>query len=208
MKSLSKEIMLEITEHLSAHIANIDVEIQAIKHSFTSAVESQRDSYKPFAVFFTDAETKSFVITTRPIVDSADFYTAISEMLFAFSATESQSMLFAIDVNKEIESQSFDVLEIYMACEDSCTVMSMPYKFNSSNKLEWIEDKANTFTLDRLEKAYDTSGHLHATLEIFEMLYLHTHMRKSFFGFSKLKDYFDDKGFEFVSFIDDTNNID
>jgi hypothetical protein len=203
MKCPSKDFMIEITDHLSNHIQDIDVEIQAIKHSFVSAVEDQRDSYKPFAVFFKDPETRSFVITTRPIVDAGDFYTAISEMLFAFSATESQSMLFAIDVKKDIDGESFDVLEIYMACEDSCTVMSMPYEFNSSNKLEWIEDKANTFTLDKLEKAYDTSGHLHATLEIFEMLYLHTHMRKSFFSFSKLKDYFDDKGFEFASFIDE-----
>lgn len=198
--------MIEITEHLSEHIANIDVEIQAIKHSFVSAIEDQRDSYKPFAVFFTNPETRAFIINTRPIVDAADFYTAISEMLFAFSATEANSMLFAIDVRKDIDGESLDVLEIYMACEDSCTVMSMPYKFNASNKVEWIEDKANTFTLEKLEKAYDTSGHLHATLEIFEMLYLHTHMRKSFFSFSKLKDYFEDKGFEFVSYIDEDNN--
>lgn len=199
--------MLETDEHLSNHIKDIDIEIQAIKHSFVSAVEDKRDSYKPFAVFFKDPETKAFIITTRPIVDASDFYTSISEMLFAFSATESQSMLFAIDVKKEIDGQSFDVLEIYMACEDSCTVMSMPYEFNSSNKLEWIDDKSNTFTLDKLEQAYDTSGHLHATLEVFEMLYFHTHMRKSFFAFSKLKDYFDDKGFEFVSLIDNENNI-
>jgi hypothetical protein len=195
--------MLELNDHLSSHIKDIDVEIHAIKHSFISAVESQKDSYKPFAVFFADPEKKSFIITTRPIVDSRDFYTAISEMLFAYSATESQSMLFAIDVKKTIDAETYDVLEIYMACEDSCTVMSMPYQFNSSNKLEWIEDKANTYTLDKLEKAYDSSGHLHATLEIFEMLFLHTHMRKSFFAFSKLKDYFEDKGFEFVSLIDE-----
>lgn len=198
--------MIELDSHLSAHIQDIEVEIHAIKHSFISAVESQRDSYKPFAVFFSEPDKKSFIITTRPIVDSRDFYTAISEMLFAYSATESQSMLFAIDVKKTIDAETYDVLEIYMACADSCTVMSMPYQFNSSNKLEWIEDKANTYTLDKLEKAYDTSGHLHATLEVFEMLFLHTHMRKSFFAFSKLKDYFEDKGFEFVSFIDDNSN--
>lgn len=195
--------MLEITDHLSNHIEDIELEIQAIKHSFVSAIEDQKDSYKPFAVFFTDPKTRAFIINTRPIADSSDFYTAISEMLFAYSATEAKSMLFSIDVKKEIEGESLDVLEIYMACEDSCTVMSMPYMFNSSNKVEWIEDKADTFTLDKLEKAYDTSGHLHATLEIFEMLYLHTHMRKSFFSLSKLKDYFEDKGFEFVSYIDE-----
>lgn len=198
--------MIETDEHLLNQIKNIDIEIQAIKHSFVSSVEHQRDSYKPFAVFFKNPETKSFLITTRPIVDASDFYTSISEMLFAFSATESQSMLFAIDVKKEIDGQSLDVLEIYMACEQFCTVMSMPYQFNSSNNLEWIDDKSNTFTLDKLEQAYDTSGHLHATLEVFEMLYFHTHMPKAFFTFAKLKDYFTDKGFEFVSLIDNEDN--
>jgi hypothetical protein len=196
--------MLEIPQEINDKISDINMEIEAIKHTFVSTTQQQRDSFKPFLVLFSDKDTKSFIITSRPIHDVNDYYTAISEMMFAYSANESTAMLFALDASKEINGVTQDLLEIYMACDEYCTVFSMPYTFNANNNFEWIEDSFEVFTLDRLEKAYDTSGHLHATLEIFEVLYLHTHMDVQYFDIVKLKSFFDANNFNYAHLKEDS----
>ena len=190
--------MLEYQEELKQKISNIEVEIEAIKHSFQSTNEVQRDSFKPFAIFFSSPDKKELAITSRPVADVNDYYTAISEMMFAYSSTSSQSVLFAIDANKDIDGVPQDLLEIYMACDDFCTVFTFPYFFTEDNKFQWNTDLSNIYTLEKLEKAYDTNGHFHATLEIFELLYLHTHIEEEYFDILKIKSFFDLNNFTYI----------
>lgn len=198
--------MLEIPQEIQNQISNINMEIEAIKHTFVSTTEKQRDSFKPFAVYFSDKDTKSFVITSRPIHDANDYYTAISEMMFAYSSNDSTAMLFALDANKEIDGVTHDLLEIYMACDEFCTVFNLPYYFNDQGKFEWIENSFNTFTFEKLEKAYDTTGQFHATLEIFEALYMHTHMHTQYFDIVKLKSFYDANNFSYAHLLESSSN--
>jgi hypothetical protein len=190
--------MSEIPEDLFQKIEDISTELEAIKHTFVSTTEKQRDSFKPFLVLFTDPKTKAFVATSRPVVDAQDYFTALSEMMFAYSAVEATALLFAIDANKIINDQQQDLLEIYMACDDYCTVFTLPYYFTEDNKFKWNDQESNVYTLEKLEKAYDTNGHFHATLEIFEVLYMHTHMDAQYFDIVKIKSFFNATGFNYA----------
>lgn len=190
--------MLIFSDNEKSYVNDIEIEINAIRHSFVSTVEESPNSFKPFAVFFASPSEKTMIITSRPVINSDDYFTAISEMLFGYSSTESTALLLAIDATKEIDNVSYDILEIYMACDNFCTIYSMPYKITEQNKLVWIEDKFNTYTIDKLEKAYDTSGNLHATMEIFEALYLHTHLNLQVFNILQIKTFFDVNKFEYV----------
>lgn len=198
--------MSDIPEDLFQKITNIGTELEAIKHTFVSTTEKQRDSFKPFLVLFTDKDTKAFVTTSRPVSDAQDYYTALSEMMFSYSAIESEALLFAIDANKIIDGEQQDLLEIYMACDEYCTVFTLPYYFTEDNKFKWNDSAANVYTLEKLEKAYDTSGQFHATLEIFELLYMHTHMKIQYFDIVKIKSFFDATGFSYVHLSDSNSD--
>ena len=187
--------MLEIPDNISKLITNMASEIEAIKHTFVSTTEKEKDSFKPFAVFFSNPDTKSFVITSRPIYDANDYYTAVSEMLFAYSANDSEVVLFAVDSTKEINGNSHDLLEIYVACDDYCTIFSFPYTVDDNSKFHWNENLFNTHSMETLEKAYDTSGQ-------FEALYLHTHMRIQHFDILKLKSFYDANNFNYVHLVE------
>ena len=194
--------MLQIPNNVSKLITHMASEIEAIKHTFVSTTEKEKDSFKPFAVFFSDPDTKSFVITSRPIYDTNDYYTAVSEMLFAYSANDSEAVLFAVDSSKEVDGNTHDLLEIYMACEDYCTIFSFPYTIDSNSTFHWNENLFTTHSMETLEKAYDTSGQFHASLEIFEALYLHTHMRIQHFDISKLKSFYDANNFNYAHLLE------
>lgn len=197
--------MLIYSDDIKSKITDIELHISAIKHSFATTTEETPNSFRPFAVFFSDPETKSLVITSRPVEDEADYYTAISEMLFSYSTLNSTSVIFAIDATKSMDDLSYDLLEIYAACEEHCTIFSMPYVIDQEQKFTWLEDKFSTHTLESLEQVYDSSKNLHATLEVFEALYLHTHMDLKPFDYSKIKSFFELNNFEFVSFIEKEN---
>jgi hypothetical protein len=126
-------------------------------------------------------------------------------MLFSYSTLNSTSVIFAIDATKSMNDLSYDLLEIYAACEEHCTIYSMPYVIDQEQKFTWLEDKFSTHTLESLEQVYDSSKNLHATLEVFEALYLHTHMDLKPFDYSKIKSFFELNNFEFVSFIEKEN---
>jgi hypothetical protein len=194
--------MLQIPDNISKFITNMSSEIEAIKHTFVSTTEKEKDSFKPFAVFFSDPDTKSFVITSRPIYDANDYYTAVSEMLFAYSANDSEAVLFAVDSNKELNGVTHDLLEVYMACDDYCAIFSFPYSLDDNLKFHWNEDIFDTHSMETLEKAYDTSGQFHASLEIFEALYLHTHMRIQHFDIGKLKSFYDASNFNYAHLLE------
>lgn len=191
--------MFDYNEETLNQFKEIDLEISAIKHTFENTTREKPNSFSPFAVFFSSPEEKSFVITSRPVADEIDYYTAISEMLFAYSSLESTGVILAVDVSKQIDSSSQDLLEIYAACEDFCTIFSMPYHISDSSEVVWHENEFNFYSIEKLEKMYDTSGQLHATLEIYEALFLHTHMSTSVFEFPKLKLFYEHSNFNFVS---------
>ena len=83
--------MLIFSDDIKTKITDIELHISAIKHSFATTTEETPNSFRPFAVFFSDPETKSLVITSRPVKDESDYYTAISEMLFSYSTLNSLS---------------------------------------------------------------------------------------------------------------------
>jgi len=190
--------MLTYTEELNAHFKDLSLEIEAIRHTFSKITEALPGSFRPFAIFFGKDSEKEFIITSRPVKDENDYYTAISEMLFAYSSIKATGVIFAIDATKTSNNDTYDALEIYAACDHFCTIYTLPYAVDSG-KLIWSDHKFDTYTVDALEKAYDTTGQFHATLEIYEALYLHTHMDDSVFDFSKLKDFYKRNDFEFVS---------
>lgn len=190
--------MFTYSDDVINHFKNIELELNAIKHSFKNTTEKALNSFKPFAVLFEDPEHRPFAITSRPVSNEHDYYTAISEMLFAYSAIEANGVLLAIDATKNTDSTHYDLLEVYAACDHFCTIFSMPYSV-TDNSLVWHEDKFNAYTIEKLEKAYDTNGQLHATLEIYEALYLHTHLSAPVFEISKLKSFYDRNNFEYVS---------
>jgi hypothetical protein len=74
----------------------------------------------------------------------------------------------------------------------------MPYRIDENNKVVWLEELFDVFSLDKLEKTYDTSGYFYATLEIFEALYLSVNLTKFIFDIHKMKSYYTDNGFEYV----------
>jgi hypothetical protein len=187
-------------------IKDIELESQAILHSFESTIKSNGlNSYKPFAVFFSDPETKQFLTISRPVEDEKDYYTAISEMLFTYSTVESKSVLLAIDTLKQINNEQHDVLEIYLACDDFCYIYSYPYKFDpSNNNFEWMYDKFSVFEIDNLEKNYtENSSEVTSTMQIMEALFLHVHLHNQFFDLFKLKSFFDHFNFEYVDLTKD-----
>lgn len=191
--------MFDYNEETLNQFKEIDLEISAIKHTFENTTKQKPNSFSPFAIFFSSPEEKSFVITSRSVTSESDYYTAISEMLFAYSSLHSTGVILAVDVSKQLEDTSQDLLEIYAACDDFCTIFSMPYYINDSSEVVWHENKFNSYSIEKLEKMYDTSGQLHATLEIYEALYLHTHLSNPVFEFSKLKLFYEHADFNFVS---------
>ena len=75
-------------------------------------------------------------------------------------------------------------------------------QFCSNSKFYWNENLFNTHSMETLEKAYDTSGQFHASLEIFEALYLHTHMRIQHFDILKLKSFYDANNFNYAHLVE------
>lgn len=199
--------MLNYNEETISRFKEIDLEISAIRHTFKNTTEQKPNSFAPFAVFFSSPEEKSFVITSRPVKDETDYYIAISEMLFAYSSLDSTGVILAIDATKNLDSGNpQDLLEIYAACDDFCTIFSMPYHLNENSELIWNESQFNSYSIEKLEKMYDTSGQLHATLEIYEALYLHTHLTTPVFEFSKLNLFYEHSKFNFVSMKERNTN--
>lgn len=199
--------MITYTESANSHVNDIALETEAIRHSFAKTIKDYGlNSYKPFLVLFSDPETKSFILTSRDVQDEQDYYTAISEMLFAYSSYESQALLFALDANKEINGEHHDVLEIYMACDHFCFVYSYPYSLNTDNNIQWHEHLFMESEIEKLDKAYDTSSSISATMEIIEALYLHVHLESQFFDTSKIKSFFDVNNFEYVDLTKNTEN--
>lgn len=190
--------MIEYLEKEKLMIQDLDLELSAIKHSFKSTTESLPNSYKPFALFFTSPETKAFIINSRPVVDANDYYTAISEMLFAYSSLSATAMILAIDSKKMINNVEVDLLEIYAACDDFCSVFLFPYNIDSNGVLHWDDEAATNTSIDTLDKAFNTASSLNATLEIIEALYLHVNMPDQHFEFQKLKTFYERTNFEFV----------
>lgn len=191
--------MITYTELANDHINDIAIETEAIRHSFSKTMKDfGPNSYKPFIVLFSSPEDKSFIITSRDVTDEQDYYTAISEMLFSYSSFNSHAILFALDANKEIDGQSYDVLEVYMACDDFCYIYTYPYSMNPDNDVQWHDDLFKTSQIEKLNQAYDTSSNVTATMEIIEALYLHVHLESQFFDAPKIKSFFDVNGFEYV----------
>lgn len=199
--------MLIYKDNIKEVIQDIELEIEAIKHSFANTISAQRDSYKPFAVYFDSPEDKSTVMISRSVQNESDYYSAISEMLFAYSALQSHAVLLAVDARKQIDGKDQDLLEIYLANPDFCEVFSMPYEVDDNNNFVWLENLFNVFSLEKMEKTYDTSGYFFATLEIFEALYLHVHLHKQIFEYSKMRDYYLDNGYEISDYISDPDNF-
>ena len=202
-----KDIMLEFNDVTKSHLKDVELEIEAIKHSFSNTIKQLGpNSYKPFAVFFSDPETKSFVISSRNILDEKDYYTAISEMLFTYSSTDSEALLFALDASKQISGVDRDVLEVYMACDHFCNIYTMPYELTSDNTVVWLENQFSTSEIEKLDQTYDTTSSIEATIEIIEALFLHTHMNNTLFDMTKLKSYFDTNGFEYIDLSKNSEN--
>lgn len=203
--------MITYTEAANRHVNDIALETEAIRHSFAKTMKDYGpNSYKPFAVMFSDPETKSFIVTSRDVNDEQDYYTAISEMLFAYSSFDSQAVLFALDANKEINGEHYDVLEIYLACDHFCYIYTYPYSLNPDNDILWHEHLFKESEIEKLDKAYDTSSSITATMEIIEALYLHVHLQSHFFDVTKIKSFFDINGFEYVDLsknLEDNNSL-
>lgn len=195
--------MLIFNDEIKSRIANIELEISAIQHTFTKTVEEIPNSFKPFAVFFVDAEQKLMASACRDVVDEPDYYTAISEMLFAYTSFDASAVMLAIDATKEIQGHQQDLLEVYVACDEFCVVFSMPYSRSQDNKIIWLEDKYNSYTIEKLERAYDTSGNLYATIEIIEALYLHTHLNVKLFDGPRMASFLRTNDYEFHVFDED-----
>lgn len=192
--------MLVFSDEVKSHIEDIELELSAIQHSFARTVEAQPNSYKPFAIFFSDSQTKTIALASRDVKDETDYFTAISEMLFAFTSLEAEAVMLAIDATKNADTQPQDLLEVYVACNHFCVVYNMPYNKSEDNKIIWLEDKFATYTIDKLEKVYDTSGDLHATLEIIEALYLHTHLNAKLFDQTRMLSFLKSNNYEYHFF--------
>lgn len=190
--------MIEYLEKETVLVKDLELELSAIKHSFKATNEELPNSYKPFAVFFTDPEKKAFVINSRSVVDANDYYTAISEMLFAYSSLQASTLLLAIDSKKIINSVETDMLEVYMACPDFCSIFVFPYDIDSNGILHWNDNAATSTSIDALDKAFNNASSLNATLEIIEALYVHVKMEDQHFDFPKLKSFYERNNFQFA----------
>ena len=188
------------TPEAASKITDIELECNAILHSFESTLKEQGpNSYRPFSVFFKDADTKSFVIISRPVNDEKDYYTAISEMLFTYSTIESEALLLAIDTTKNIDNHEHDVLDIFMACEEYCYVYSYPYILDDNNNFTWLTEKFSVYQIDSLEKHNNQNyENITSTIQIMEALFLHVYLKNSFFDLFKLKSFFDYNKFEYL----------
>lgn len=193
--------MLTYKQNLIDTIQDIQIEVEAIRHTFVSTIEQEKTSFRPLAVVFTTEENKSLVIVSRPVVDQADYFSAISEMLFAYSSLSAHAIMLAVDAKKVVDDKEIDLLEIYVCCSDFCEVFALPYQIND-DKVIWLEDQFNIYTLQNIEKSYDTNGQFHATIDIFEALSLHVHLHKVIFDYTKIRSYYLDNNFELSDYID------
>lgn len=196
--------MITFSDDAVAHIKDVELESQAIMSSFENTLKQYgSNTYKPFAVFFTDPETKAFVVISRDVENEQDYFTAISEMLFAYSSVSATAVLFSIDVSKQINGEQTDVLEIYLATDHFCYVYSYPYHLDESNNFTWKTEHFNVVQIEDIDKVYSAPENANATMEIIEALYLHVTLRQNYFEFSKLKSFFDYSKFEYIDLTKD-----
>jgi hypothetical protein len=197
--------MLTYSEEVISKITDIELECNAILHSFESTLKQHGpNSYKPFSVYFKNPDKKSFVVISRSVEDEQDYYTAISEMMFSFSAFESQSMLLAIDTYKNVDGQQNDVLEIYMACQDFCNIYSYPYSLDENNNFSWLDGKFSVYQVDSMKRQTpEDLSDVASTIQIMEALFLHVFLDKPIFDQYKLKSFFDHNNFEYIDLIND-----
>ena len=116
-------------------------------------------------------------------------------MLFAYSAIEAHAVLLAIEISKTINEIKYDVLEVYMGFDDYCVIYTMPYTLEN-NSVVWNDMLSDSFTIEKMEKAFDTSSNMESSIQIIESLYLHSHQDRSSFQLYQLISFFNSAGFE------------
>lgn len=172
-------------------------EVGAIKYSFENIKKSE-GYYKPFMVLFQNSEEKDIAISSRPVANEQDYFTAISEMLFLYSSLGSSAVILALDISKLINNQEQDCLEIFIASDEACFVYHMPY-IQDGQEINWIQDQFKTFTVDNMEDIYKSNSTIEMSLNVLEMIYLHTHLKVVPFEPSKVIHYLSMNSFSYAA---------
>ena len=168
-------------------------EISNIKKSYEEHLAlNNNKTYKPRLVLFDYFRTKKFVISSKDYVDEQDFFVSISEMLHSYSAFYAASCILVLDSNNKVNEHTTGSLVVYFVSDDICAILSLYYRQNQDNTIEWI-DQLNTCEQIEL-KSKDT--HIN---KVVELLFVYTHIDPPFTK-NQLLSYYSVKKYKFKSF--------
>jgi len=170
-------------------------EVSNIKKSYEEHFSlNSSKTYKPRLVLFDLFRIKKFAISSKDYVDEKDFFVSISEMLYAYSAFYASSCILVLDSNNKINEHTTGSLIVYFVSDDMCAILSLYYRQNQDNTIEWI-DQLNT--CEQIDiKSKDSSVN-----KVVEMLFVHTHINPPFTK-NQLLSYYSVKKYKFKSFRD------
>lgn len=168
-------------------------EISNIKKSYEEHLAlNNNKTYKPRLVLFDYFRTKKFAISSKDYVDEQDFFVSISEMLHSYSAFYAASCILVLDSNNKVNEHTTGSLVVYFVSDDICAILSLYYRQNQDNTIEWI-DQLNTCEQIEL-KSKDT--HIN---KVVELLFVYTHIDPPFTK-NQLLSYYSVKKYKFKSF--------
>lgn len=168
-------------------------EISNIKKSYEEHLAlNNNKTYKPRLVLFDYFRTKKFAISSKDYVDEQDFFVSISEMLHSYSAFYAASCILVLDSNNKVNEHTTGSLVVYFVSDDICAILSLYYRQNQDNTIEWI-DQLNTCEQIEL-KSKDT--HIN---KVVELLFVYTHIDPPFTK-NQLLSYYSIKKYKFKSF--------
>lgn len=168
-------------------------EISNIKKSYEEHLAlNNNKTYKPRLVLFDYFRTKKFAISSKDYVDEQDFFVSISEMLHSYSTFYAASCILVLDSNNKVNEHTTGSLVVYFVSDDICAILSLYYRQNQDNTIEWI-DQLNTCEQIEL-KSKDT--HIN---KVVELLFVYTHIDPPFTK-NQLLSYYSIKKYKFKSF--------
>lgn len=170
-------------------------EISNIKKSYEEhLLLNPSKTYKPRLVLFDFFSTKKLGISCKDYIDEKDFFVSISEMLYSYSAFYASSCILVLDSNNKVNEHTTGSLIVYFVSDDMCAILSLYYRQNQDNTVEWV-DQLNTCEQIDL-KSKDSSVN-----KIVELLFVYTHIDPPFTK-NQLLSYYSLKKYKFKSFKD------
>lgn len=168
-------------------------EIFNIKKSYEEhSLLNNGKTYKPRLVIYDFFRNKKFAISSKDYVDEQDFFVSISEMLYSYSAFYAASCILVLDSNTKANTTTTGSLIVYFVSDDMCAILSLYYRQNNDNTIEWIDNLSTCEQIDLKSKDSPVN-------KVIELLFVYTHIDPPFTK-NHLLSYYSMKNYRFTSF--------